>query len=181
MLSIKEMRALATSLGSADLERQLGPFALIQRPEAEPNPNETQKMGLPPSAQHTQMVRPGDITRGVLSLLFQFEDLEVTTLPPLKGVDELTVGRLPDCDLVIDHQSVSKRHAVLRWDAPSRRCSVRDLGSTNGTFLNESALGNRETTLRDGDIVSFGDVQFWFLLTETFHARLRPQGPGARV
>ncbi|HEX8438690.1 FHA domain-containing protein [Archangium sp.] len=162
MLSIQELRALGASLSSGAFRRQLGPFVLIQRP-----PGRTTEVLAP-----TRVASPEDIERGMVSLLFEFEDLLVTTLPPLVGSEELAVGRLPDCELMIDDASVSKRHAVLRWNEPERRCTVRDVGSTNGTFLNASSLGTREATLKDGDILSFGNVQFWYLLTETLHARL---------
>jgi hypothetical protein len=164
VLSIQELRALGASLSSGAFRRQLGPFVLIQRP-----PGRTAEVLAP-----TRVAAPEDIERGMASLLFEFEDLLITTLPPLARVEELGVGRLPDCDLVIDDASVSKRHALLRWSEPQGRCSVRDTGSTNGTFLNGSTLGTREATLKDGDILSFGNVQFWFLATDTLHARLHP-------
>jgi pSer/pThr/pTyr-binding forkhead associated (FHA) protein len=50
---------------------------------------------------------------------------------------------------------------------------VQDLGSTNGTFLNASVRLRRETTLKNGDILSFGEVQYWFLLTDTLYVKLR--------
>ena len=124
-------------------------------------------------AEPTRVASPADIERGVLSLLFEFEDLLITTLPPLARVEALRVGRLPDCDVFIDDASVSKHHASLGWTESPARCTVRDVGSTNGTFLNAHLLGTREAVLRDGDILSFGNVQFWFLLTDTLHARLR--------
>jgi hypothetical protein len=164
VLSIQELRALGASLSCGAFRRQLGPFVLIQRP-----PGPASAAVLAP----TCVASPEDIERGMLLLLFEFEELHITTLPPLARVEELSVGRLPDCEVVVDDASVSKRHAVLRWSEPDRRCTVRDLGSTNGTFLNASSLGGREATLRDGDILSFGNVQFWYLLTDTLHARLQ--------
>ena len=104
----------------------------------------------------------------------------MATLPPLNGVDQLSVGRLPDCDLVIDDSSVSKRHAVLKWSADHQRCSVTDVGSTNGTFLNGAIAVQGETVLRDADILSFGDVQFWYLLTDTLYAKLS-HGEGSKL
>ena len=164
MLSIQELRALGASLPSGAFRRQLGPFVLVQRAP-----------GRPSSAvlEPTRVASPTDIERGVLSLLFEFEDLLITTLPPLARVEALRVGRLPDCDVFIDDASVSKHHANLGWTESPARCTVRDLGSTNGTFLNAHSLGEREAVLKDGDILSFGNVQFWFLLTDTLHARLR--------
>ncbi len=164
MLSIQELRALGASLTPGAFRRQLGPFVLVQRPP-----------GRPASAvlEPTRVASADVIEKGMLTLLFEFEDLLITTLPPLARAEELGVGRLPDCDVFIDDASVSKRHAVLRWSDTPARCTVRDLGSTNGTFLNAHSLATREAVLKDGDILSFGNVQFWFLMTDTLHARLR--------
>lgn len=172
VLSVKEMRALAASLSPAQFLKQMGPFALIQRPPK----NVTAKFDVSP--QQTLMAPAKNISQGILSLLFQFEDLMVATLPPLSGEDQLTVGRLPDCDLVLEDPSVSKRHALLRWDDRSARCTVQDLGSTNGTYLNETNIALRESRLRDGDILSFGDAQFWYLHTDTLHEKLARAGGG---
>ncbi len=171
MLSVKELRALSGSLKPEAFRKQLGPFVLIRKPEGA-TPGETDKMGLPINVQRTAVLNPAKVQAGALALLFQFEDLEVATVPPLHGIDQLSVGRQPDCDLVLDDPSVSKLHAVLRWDAENKRCSVQDQESTNGTFLNASIRVRRETMLRDGDIISFGEVQYWYLLTETLHTRL---------
>ncbi|MBJ6762865.1 FHA domain-containing protein [Myxococcaceae bacterium JPH2] len=164
MLSVQELRALGASLPVGTFQRQLGPFALIQRPPGEPS-----SAVLAP----TSMAAPAQIEQGMMALIFEFEDLRVVTLPPLHPTDVLRIGRRPDCDLILDDASVSKLHAELRWSEDTQRCTVRDLGSTNGTFLNASTLNTREVTLRDGDILSFGNVQFWFLLTQTLHERLR--------
>lgn len=164
MLSVQELRALAAALPTAAFQRQLGPFALIQRP-----PSDAAAAVLAP----TRMADPEDIQQGMLALLFEFEHLRVATLPPLQATDRLRIGRRMDCDLVIEDASVSKMHAELRWSGAEQRCTVRDLGSTNGTFLNAQTLGTREAVLRDGDILSFGNVQFWYLLTGTLHERLR--------
>ena len=180
MLTVKELGKLASSLKPAGLRRQLGPFVLVQRPDEEERPalasapdEPTNPWGEPES---TSVARDGAVSDGTLAMLFQFDALVVATLPPLQGVDALVVGRQADCDLVINHGSVSKRHAALRWDAARARATIEDLGSTNGTFINAGAKLMGEVTLHDGDIVSFGEVQFWYLLTETLHERLNPRG-----
>ena len=173
MLTVKELEKLTTSLRPSEFRRQLGPFVLIQRP---PNPNarpaEADEVTNPWGVESTTLARPGKVSDGTLALLFQFDSLVVATLPPLQGVDELLVGRQPDCDLVIDDASVSKRHATLRWDAERKSATLEDLGSTNGTYINAGSMQKAESPLKDGDIVSFGEVQFWYLLTETLHAKL---------
>jgi len=172
VLSIKEMRSLASSLPLPSFRKQVGPFALIQRP---PGANDAQlgELGLPLNLMTTRALNLEAVSRGTLALLFEFEDLVVATLPPLCDQDELSVGRQPDCDLVIDDPSVSKLHASLKWDEKRKRCTVKDLGSKNGTMLNAGTVVRREMTLADGDILSFGEAQFWFLMTETLHGRLK--------
>lgn len=170
MLSTQELRALVKSLDAKAFVAQLGPFALVQRPPAEAmgDPN----AGIP----QTAMASTAHREQGVLGLIFEFDNLHVATLPPMTGEDTLSVGRLPDCDLIVDEASVSKRHAMLTWHEDTQRCSLKDLGSTNGTFLNASIKLHGEVSLRDGDIISFGDVQFWYLLTETLFAKLKSAG-----
>src|SRR5947209_5771968 len=100
------MRQMARSLKLDKFQKQMGPFVLIARPPEAEVPG-TQMMGLPMNVQSTKMARAEDISNGTLALLFEFEDLEVATLPPMDDQTELEVGRQPDCDLVINDPSVS--------------------------------------------------------------------------
>jgi hypothetical protein len=178
VLSVKELRALSTRLTPAQLAEQLGPFVLVQQPpELAVETPGTRLMGLPASAKRTMVAKVETVSAGALSLLFQFDELVVATLPPLAGDAELTVGRQPDNDLVLDHPSVSKRHATLKWDAANRRCTVVDHGSTNGTLINVNARVKQEMLLKSGDILSFGEVQYWFLLTPMLLEKLRAAPP----
>src|SRR5436190_19235078 len=69
------------------------------------------------------------------------------------------VGRRSDLDLHIDVDSVSRRHArLVRTDED---WWVEDLGSTNGTFVNDDPVDKRK--LEDGDIVRFGEAVVKFL------------------
>ena len=53
---------------------------------------------------------------------------------------KVTLGRKSDCDLVIADASASRVHAQLEYDAERDALHVRDLGSTNGTFVNRERL-----------------------------------------
>ncbi|MBK7862885.1 MAG: FHA domain-containing protein [Archangiaceae bacterium] len=190
MLTVKELKALGHSLSPAAVRKQLGPFVLVQRPPEAERPKKRQPAPLaatpvdptnPFEPEITNVASVGAVEDGTLSLLFQFDSLAVATLPPLQGVDALTVGRLPDNDLVVSDGSVSKRHAELRWDEASKRASLQDLGSRNGTFINAGNKLIAEVSLHDGDIISFGEVQFWFLLTETLVTKLQATGSGSKL
>jgi pSer/pThr/pTyr-binding forkhead associated (FHA) protein len=68
------------------------------------------------------------------------------------------VGRGKQCEIVIDNDTVSTTHARLQYDAQSRRVSVSDLGSSNGTFLNGTRITNAQAQV--GDVVRFGMAEF---------------------
>jgi hypothetical protein len=67
-----------------------------------------------------------------------------------------TVGRDPDVGVSIPSEYVSRRHAELHWDG--EHLSVRDLGSQNGTHVNDRPAGDW-VELSDGDAVRFGPVE----------------------
>ena len=71
----------------------------------------------------------------------------------------LLVGRNASCDLPIREGAVSGRHASLRR-VPGGAWTVRDEGSSNGTFVNGKQVS--EATLRDGDEIAFRDVRAVF-------------------
>jgi EAL domain-containing protein (putative c-di-GMP-specific phosphodiesterase class I) len=66
------------------------------------------------------------------------------------------VGRLPDLELTLASESVSKEHAELFVRGAA--LWVRDLGSKNGTLVNHERV--TEAALREGDILHFAQVEF---------------------
>jgi putative nucleotidyltransferase with HDIG domain len=69
----------------------------------------------------------------------------------------LRAGRLSNLDIVLDDNSVSRLHAEVR--ATDQGWSVRDLRSTNGTFLNGVRLEpDEERNLQERDIIQCGKV-----------------------
>jgi len=69
--------------------------------------------------------------------------------------DEVTVGRLAECQIHIADANVSRRHAAfIRLDDG---WAVVDLGSTNGTRVNGEPVKHRR--LRDGDVIEIGLVR----------------------
>ena len=61
---------------------------------------------------------------------------------PITG--EVVIGRAPECQVVIDHRKLSRRHAVLRLGPPP---TVQDLGSTNGTRVARELMHGGEPVL----------------------------------
>lgn len=70
----------------------------------------------------------------------------------------LTLGRLAECDVVVDDPGASRQHArVNRTDSGF---VLTDLGSTNGTLVNGESI--REHLLEDGDRITIGETMLEF-------------------
>uniref|UniRef100_UPI00358F771E centrosomal protein of 170 kDa-like isoform X3 n=1 Tax=Myxine glutinosa TaxID=7769 RepID=UPI00358F771E len=66
------------------------------------------------------------------------------------------VGR-EDCELMLQSRSVDKQHAVINYDPISDEHSLKDLGSLNGTFLNNERVPEQTyMSLKVGQVISFG-------------------------
>jgi hypothetical protein len=65
-----------------------------------------------------------------------------------------TIGRLPDCAVPLSDPQASRQHAEVRRGPDGFR--VVDLGSTNGTTVNGTVVG--EHLLRDGDVIGVGNT-----------------------
>ena len=88
------------------------------------------------------------------------------------------IGRADDCDVILGRHElgldVSRHHCELEFDPPT--LWLRDLGSRNGTFLNEKCLGHRQSgtavekvdlrqfpafSLNHGDQIRVGETVFY--------------------
>lgn len=73
-----------------------------------------------------------------------------------ESTNVLRAGRLGTLEIVLDDSSVSRRHAEVRQAESG--WWVRDLESTNGTYVNGVRLGPGERQLHPRDIVQFGKI-----------------------
>jgi len=81
----------------------------------------------------------------------------------------LVLGRAADVQLHVDGAGVSRRHAELVVDDDS--VCLRDLGSSNGTFVNEKRL-DAPVLLNNGDLVRIGLLVFRFYERQSLEAAL---------
>lgn len=74
--------------------------------------------------------------------------------------EEVVVGRSSKVDIQVDQEAVSRNHCTLI--NTGNTILLRDLGSTNGTYVNDELVD--EYVLRDGDLVKVGRCIFKFLV-----------------
>jgi len=104
------------------------------------------------------------------------------TVLQVKVTESMMIGRgdtdspkRPEVDLAPYNgyeQGVSRTHAVI--SARNSRVSVRDLGSSNGTFLNGARLeAGQEYRLKHGDSITFGrlELQLFFVVTPSSYEK----------
>jgi subtilisin family serine protease len=73
---------------------------------------------------------------------------------------KLSIGRSPDNDIHLDDSQISRQQAELAWDGS--RCTIADLGSRNGTFVNGRRLmPHIPEAIRPGDRIAFGTASIW--------------------
>jgi type II secretory ATPase GspE/PulE/Tfp pilus assembly ATPase PilB-like protein/pSer/pThr/pTyr-binding forkhead associated (FHA) protein len=75
---------------------------------------------------------------------------------PLQG-DRIVIGRNPDCDIPIIDERASRRHCAIQSDGRGGWV-VRDLGSRNGTKVNDKRV--EEAPLKPGDVIKVGSHEF---------------------
>ena len=76
--------------------------------------------------------------------------------------EQAVLGREPQCEVMVDGPSVSRRHAQItsrdgEWD-------IEDLGSSNGTFVNDQRITSAK--LHNGDKVRLGSSELTFVVAE---------------
>ncbi|XP_030338036.1 centrosomal protein of 170 kDa protein B isoform X2 [Strigops habroptila] len=79
------------------------------------------------------------------------------------------VGR-DDCELMLQSRSVDKQHAVINYDKEKDEHWVKDLGSLNGTFVNDMRIPDQKyITLKLNDVIRFGYDSNMYVLEQIQH------------
>jgi len=108
----------------------------------------------------------GERPHGMLVVMSSTADGAPGANDPLAGATfELarpvtSIGRAGGNDIVLDHRSLSAKHASVTRDAATGRYSITDLNATNGVRVN--GADRTEARLRDGDTVDLGHVRMRF-------------------
>ena len=75
------------------------------------------------------------------------------------NVSSAVIGRSSKCDIRVDQESISRNHSKIV--NTGKTVVIRDLDSTNGTYVNDEPV--EEFVLRDGDLIKVGRTIFKFL------------------
>ena len=94
----------------------------------------------------------------VLGHLLVLERGNASLVPgePIELTSQNSLGRSKENDIFIDDATVSAKHALISYR--HNRWWLKDLGSTNGTFVNEKQIQGL-VEIFDGDVIAAGRVQ----------------------
>ena len=87
--------------------------------------------------------------------------------------NEVTIGKGPQNDIILADASVSSAHAVIRFEDGAYK--INDLGSRNGTLVNDARLGAEPRAINHGDLIKMGHCALTFRLKEAGDTLTMPQ------
>ena len=87
--------------------------------------------------------------------------------------NEVTLGKGPQNDIILADASVSSAHAVIRFEDGAYK--IIDLGSRNGTLVNDARLGAEPRAIQHGDLIKMGHCALTFRLKEAGDTLTMPQ------
>ncbi|MFH1810977.1 MAG: FHA domain-containing protein [Pseudomonadota bacterium] len=128
------------------------------------------------SESETEKATPG-LAADSPSLVLTHHGVEVDRFP-LKA-EGVVIGRSQRCDIVIGLLALSRRHARVR-QASDAGWYVEDLGSQNGTYLNDHPVA-APTKLSSGDVLNFFEYSLVFSGDGAAVGLAPPAAPGGRL
>ena len=132
-----------------------------------PSAGETTIIGLPAITVPVTSTGDRPLTKEDLETIMRLADgtaLLISTRGAVSGSrylldeDEITVGRDPRADILLDDSTVSRAHAVFR--RMNGAFTVVDAGSLNGTYVNRQRIDHAQ--LKNGDEIMIGKFRLVF-------------------
>src|SRR5262245_35363655 len=170
-----DLRPESASMGQIDVNR---PGASL---EAHETPPETPERAVAPnsasleqSPQRMTMVVPKDdakLPRPEAVLRIVLRDGSVVERDITQN--EVAIGKGPQNDIILPDASVSSAHAIIRFEDGAYKIS--DLGSRNGTSVNDARLGAEPRAIQHGDLIKMGHCALTFRLKEAGDTQSMPQ------
>lgn len=105
------------------------------------------------------------------TLLFYYPEKEKRWKLEVQG-DRFTIGRSREVEVCIPHTSVSKKHVLVERRGP--KYIFRDLGSKNGSYLNDFRM--TRGALSDGDELRVGSIRITFYKAAAPEQAVPPEG-----
>lgn len=136
-----------------------------------PSAGETTIIGLPAITVPVTSTGDRPLTKEDLNTIMRLADgtaLLISTRGAASGSrylldeDEITVGRDPSSDILLDDSTVSRTHAVFR--RINGNYSVIDAGSLNGTYVNRQRVDSQE--LKNGDEIILGKFRLVYFTSK---------------
>ena len=81
-------------------------------------------------------------------------------------VGKMVIGRMAECDIIVDDVSSSRRHAELNLNPVKDQVTITDLNSTNGTFVNRQRVIG-PNPLQENDIIRIGQITITITRVDT--------------
>lgn len=106
-----------------------------------------------------------DLPEGIVVMLRVIEGQEEGKGYPIEKVP-VTLGRDNICDISITDTRMSRQHSMLFYYEPD--FFLKDLGSTNGTFVNDKRI--KQTAIKNGDHIKVGNTVLEFIVSKHEHA-----------
>ena len=88
-----------------------------------------------------------------MSKVFEIKYLGNKNLIPESG-KEYTIGRDVSNDIILPDSTVSRKHAMITFNG--RDCTIKDLNSTNGIFVNDNKVAQKK--LENRDLITVGSI-----------------------
>jgi len=104
--------------------------------------------------------RQKELPDGMMVMLRVIEGAEPGRGYPLESMP-VTLGRDQMCDVSITDTRMSRQHSMIMYYQPD--FYIKDLGSTNGTFVNDKRI--KQASIKNGDRIKVGSTTLEFIMS----------------